>query len=102
MRLVSSSWSAATILIALASPTTFAQGPRPGGPEGRGGPPGGMAVIAALDADGDGELSAGEIDNAAKALRALDKNKDGKLTRDELLPASREGGPGGPDSGELV
>jgi Ca2+-binding EF-hand superfamily protein len=50
----------------------------------------------ALDANGDGELSASEIDNAASALRTLDKNKDGKLTRDEMLPAFREGGPGGP------
>src|SRR4051812_42785877 len=51
---------------------------------GREGPPGGavppLPVLAALDADGDGELSASEIDNAAVALRTLDRNKDGKLT----------------------
>src|SRR4051794_40493325 len=72
----------------------LAQRPGRGGPPGGGGPP--LPVLAALDADGDGELSAKEIDNAAAALRTLDKNKDGKLTRDELLPASREGGAGGP------
>ena len=37
-----------------------------------------------------------------RRLRTLDKNKDGKLTRDELLPAPREGGPGGPSPAELV
>ena len=78
---------------------------QPGRP-GRGGPPGGafppVPILAVLDADGDGELSAKEIDNAAAALRTLDKNKDGKLTRDELLPAFREGGPVGPNPAELV
>ena len=76
------------------------------GRPGRDGPPGGgfpqLPVLVALDADGDGELSAKEIDNAAAALRTLDKNKDGKLTRDELLPAFREGGPAGPNPAELV
>ena len=63
-----------------------------------------LPIIAALDTDGDGELSAKEIDNAATALRTLDKNKDGKLTRDEFLPAFRGGerGPGGPNSAEVV
>ena len=40
----------------------------------------------ALDADHDGELSAAEIDNAPAALRKLDRNRDGKLTREELRP----------------
>jgi Ca2+-binding EF-hand superfamily protein len=78
---------------------------QPPGRMGRGGPPGGggpSPVLAALDANGDGELSAKEIDNAAAALRTLDKNKDGKLTRDELLPAPRDGGQGGPSPAELV
>jgi Ca2+-binding EF-hand superfamily protein len=61
-----------------------------------------MPLIMALDADGDGELSAKEIDNAAAALRTLDKNKDGKLSREEYLPAFRGGGPGGPNADELV
>ena len=42
-------------------------------------------MIAAIDADGDGELSSGEIEAAAKALLKLDKNGDGKLTREEFL-----------------
>ena len=68
--------------------------PRPDGPGGQGGvrPP----LIAALDANNDGEIDAKEIENAAKALRKLDKNGDGKLTLDEIRPP-RPGGPQGPD-----
>lgn len=43
-------------------------------------------VMLALDADGDHALSAAEIANAPRSLAALDANKDGKLTRDELRP----------------
>ncbi len=43
-------------------------------------------VMLALDADGDGALSASEIANAPASLKALDTNKDGQLTRDELRP----------------
>ena len=79
---------------------------QPPGREGRGGPPGGpggpLPIVAALDTDGDGEISAREIDNAAVALRTFDRNKDGKLTRDEYLPAFRGGGPGGPNPAEVV
>ena len=42
--------------------------------------------MTALDANGDHVISAAEIKNAAKALAKLDKNKDGKLTQDELRP----------------
>lgn len=86
----------------------------PGGPgggprEGRGGPggPGGnmmqfLPVLAALDADKNGEISAEEIDNAAAALKKLDKNGDGKLTEEELRPnfPGGRGGPGGGRPGE--
>jgi hypothetical protein len=44
-------------------------------------------VLAALDADHNGEISSSEIEGAAAALRTLDKNGDGRLTEDELLPA---------------
>lgn len=43
-------------------------------------------VIAALDANADGEISAEEIANAAAALKKLDKNNDGKISGDELRP----------------
>ena len=52
-------------------------------------------IIVALDADKDGVISAEEITNAAKALATLDKNKDGKLTHEELRPPRPEGGPEG-------
>lgn len=44
----------------------------------------GNPIIAALDANHDGEIDATEISNAPAALRKLDKNGDGKLTRQEL------------------
>jgi Ca2+-binding EF-hand superfamily protein len=43
-------------------------------------------VLAALDTDADGAVSAVEIATSAAALRALDWNHDGFLTADELLP----------------
>jgi hypothetical protein len=69
----------------------------PGGP-GRGGPK--PPLLLALDADGDGIISAQEIANASAALKALDKNGDGQLTQDELRPKGmgrRGPGQGGPD-----
>lgn len=75
--------------------------------EGRGGfgggfppePPPGIVIMAALDADKDGALSASEIANAAAALKKLDKNGDGKVSQeeikaklDEIRPPRREGG----------
>jgi len=64
--------------------------PGPGGPGGPGGPPGPMhgppPLMAALDTNRDGELDAAEIANASAALLKLDKNGDGKLTPDELMP----------------
>ena len=43
-------------------------------------------VLAALDSNRDGKISAGEIDHAAAALKKLDHNHDGYLTADELVP----------------
>jgi hypothetical protein len=62
----------------------------PGGPGHPGGPKGGHRpvppIMAALDTNGDGILSADEIANASASLLKLDKNGDGQLTRDELRP----------------
>lgn len=74
----------------------------PGGPGGSGGQgqPGMRApLMAALDANGDGEIDAKEIENASKALKKLDKNGDGKLTADEIRPMRPGGQPGGPQGG---
>jgi hypothetical protein len=83
--------TAATYLIAQ-------NGPPGGGPGRQGGPDGGqppkLPLLTALDVDGDGEISATEISNAPAALAKLDKNGDGKLTRDEYM-GQRPGGPGG-------
>ncbi len=43
-------------------------------------------VMEAIDKNKDGALSADELKNAAKALAALDKNKDGKIDREEMRP----------------
>ncbi len=76
----------------------------PGGPGGRGGdfrrPE--FPLMVALDTDKDGEISADEIKNASKLLNTLDKNEDGKLSPDELrptFPGRGRGGPGGPEGG---
>src|SRR2546422_6527720 len=41
-------------------------------------------VVATLDANHDGVIDAVEIANASQALKSLDKNADGRLTREEL------------------
>ena len=47
-----------------------------------------------------GEVSASEIENAPAELRTLDKNGDGQITEDEVMPNfGGRGGPGGPDRG---
>ena len=43
-------------------------------------------VVGALDTDGDGEVSATELEQSTASLKKLDKNADGKLTGDELRP----------------
>jgi hypothetical protein len=66
--------------VAQDAPKEPREGGRPQGPEGRPVNP----LFAALDANGDREISADELANAATALKALDKNGDGKLTPDEI------------------
>jgi hypothetical protein len=72
--------------------------PRPAGP-----PPGAGAgakgplmppVLAALDTDHNGVISADELAKASEALKTLDKNGDGQLTPDEFHGPRGPGGPG--------
>jgi hypothetical protein len=75
--------------------------PSQGGPGG--GPGGGQRMaggplMAALDANHDGVIDEKEIANASAALKALDKNGDGKLTQEELRPQRPQGGQGGSGS----
>lgn len=76
-------------------------GQRPVRPEGR--PHRGSPLIAALDVNHDRVLDAGEIANAPAVLAALDKNGDGQLSVDELRPArpsNAEGAPAEPAGAE--
>lgn len=53
-------------------------------------------LVAVLDADSDGTISARELRSAARALKQLDRNDDGQITPDELvagvLPGALDGG----------
>lgn len=57
-------------------------------------PPPPHPLEAALDADGDREISAEELANASVLLKKCDKNSDGMLDRDELRPPFPPGPPG--------
>ena len=47
-------------------------------------------VARVLDQDGDGEISAEELEAAPQMLKKLDRDGDGNITRDELGAAFRE------------
>lgn len=102
----------------------FGQGGPGGGGPGQGGPGGpgqsgafppqalammlrNLPIMKALDADEDGQLSPGEIENASKSLLKLDKNGDGIISPEEMRPdpsqmpmfaGSGPQGPGGPNN----
>ncbi|MDZ4784237.1 MAG: hypothetical protein SGJ19_28650, partial [Planctomycetia bacterium] len=46
--------------------------------------PGEHSLLAALDANRDGSLSAREIQESPERLRASDRNSDGRVTKDEI------------------
>ena len=55
-------------------------------------------LLAALDTDHDGVISAAEIAGAPAVLHSLDRNEDGKLEAEECA----EGGEHGPSSSDMV
>lgn len=69
---------------------------RPAGPQPQFGAPQSTTLLRTLDTDGDGTISAAEIERAAASLKRLDRDKDGNLSSSELRdsPASRPPGPG--------
>lgn len=81
------------------------EGPPPGGPNGGPGPGMGQrppmpAIVRALDANHDGVIDATEISNASTALKALDKDGDGKLSMQEVMgPRPQMNGPRGQGRG---
>jgi hypothetical protein len=79
-------------MVALATAAT-AQPPEGGPPDrGPGGPPR-DPLRAALDTDGDHELSAEEIKNASAAVAKLDRNGDGRIDNEEFRPPRPPGPP---------
>ena len=44
-------------------------------------------ILAAIDADKDGTISAAELKNAVAAFKPLDKDNDGQLSGEEIRPA---------------
>lgn len=53
-----------------------------------------LSLQRALDTDRNGTISATEIEQAATALKRLDRNQDGKLTGEELQSSPGNAGPG--------
>ena len=81
--------------VAMAQPGEKKDGEKKGPPFGGGFGGQFNPLLRALDENKDGELSADEIKNAGAALKALDKNSDGKLSAEELRPSFGPGGFGG-------
>lgn len=70
------------------------QPPEGGPPEHGPGRPPHDPLRAALDADGDHELSADEIKDASTAVAKLDRDGDGRVDREEFRPPLPPGPPG--------
>lgn len=64
---------------------TLAGANTPPNAQNRGAAPGDAALFKALDADGDGTLSAEELAAATAALKKLDRDGDGQITRREIM-----------------
>jgi hypothetical protein len=55
-------------------------------------PPRVPPILMIFDEDHDGVISAKEVRHADKSLENLDRNGDGQITREELMPPPPEGG----------
>jgi hypothetical protein len=97
MKIIHTFFASALAIGALSTVANAQEPPRGDRPPGR---PPMSPVVAALDANKDGEIDATEIANAAAALKALDKNGDGKLSGDEIRPPRGDRRPGGPGRGD--
>lgn len=73
------------------------KGPPPEKPLGK---PHVPPLIAVLDTDHNGTISAAEIANAPESLKTLDKNGDGELTPEEIHPDGPPPRPEGKDGDE--
>lgn len=62
--------------------------------QGPGGQPPKSPILEALDTNHDRTIDAEELSNASESLKTLDKNGDGKLTRDEMHPPRPNSGQG--------
>lgn len=74
------------IVVSMLAGTVAAQGP---------GSPRANPLLSVFDQDGDGRLSAAEIEGASTKLSALDASRDGTLSGEELRSAMPRGGRGG-------
>lgn len=83
---------AATLLATLACQ---AQDERKGPPQGGKPPHPPMPLVQVLDADRDHKISAEEIKGSPEALKTLDENGDGDITREELRPKPPKDGEAG-------
>ena len=89
------------LLAFLASVTAVAQQPQPRPPQGQPLQPV-NPLLAALDKNRDGEISAEELKSASQEVGKLDRNGDGKIDRQELrqpLPQGNRGPQNGPQNG---
>lgn len=59
-------------------------------------------IVTALDANRDGIISSSELKNAPSALAAVDKDHDGKITREEVRPNFGQGGNGSPEMVKML
>lgn len=90
MKTIATSMAAAVLASLACAAQERPEGPPPHPPH----PP--MPLLNALDADGDGNISAAEIEAAATALKNMDSDGDGTVTREELRPKQPEGAPQAP------